>query len=129
MKNLHAIDHGIVLYGETASKVLKSVNYPSILCKTNNWTGIQIKQLQSNGSNYKFKYNFKKALIYTIAPFKVALLMLIIRLAVGFKMFLTLEILYWAVFFLILVVGLVFASKLVVKSSIGDNVRDKAKYL
>ena len=128
-QNIKLIDFGVVAYGEAASLVLKTTANPSVVAKTNNWTGIDYIELTKNDENYyKFLYNKKISVALTFVPLAISVVLLLLQIIFKFKMLALLMVLYIAV----IILGLFFSSILgfawFIKSEIGDSVTEKVKY-
>ena len=126
--NILPMDFGVVLYGQMASKVLLNVTSPSVLMRTNNWTGMEMIAIDGGGK-YRFTYDKKKSALLTLTPLIVALLMLIIKLVAKLQMFQTVEVIYYSIIVLCLMFSVVFGCKWILTSILGENITDKAKIL
>ena len=124
---LQPIDHTVVLYGEITTKVLKNINAPSVLMKTNNWEGIEFKLLNS-GQKYVFPYNKKKVILQTLLTLCVSVALFIIGMFVNFNVF-AVSFVYYSMALLFLIFSAIFACKWIIKSHFGENVVEKAKII
>ena len=127
MHNLLSIDYGVALYGEIASKVLRNINVPSILMRTNNWQGMRIILLEG-GELYKFKYNKLEMAYKTFMPLLIAIVMLVLKLAINFSLFGPLNVLYFGLIVLFILMFLFFGGRWALKSVVGENITEKAKF-
>lgn len=123
-KDILPIDYGIMLYGAVPSRVIKNVANPSALTRVNSFTGMEYVFIDG-GEKYKFAYNKKKAGLKTFVPMFVGVVMIVLKLAINFNMFTTLEAVYYFVAVFAIVIGLLFGGKWIVLSSIGEVVANK----
>lgn len=120
------IDYGIILYGEIPSKVLKNISSPAILTKTNQWEAIEMVEA-FDGEKYYFPYNKIKCMLYALVPLILSVLLIVIKLAVNFKMFLTLRVLYYILIFAGFIISTIFGFKWILYSTVGENIGDRAQ--
>ena len=124
-KEIILCNFSCVTYGEIASNVLKRIEYPSNLMRTNQWQGIQLIGVDG-GKECKFKYKKTQNILQCILPLVISILF--VCLFVIFKN--KLDILTIIIFGLIVVIGLVtsmvFGINWVIKSQIGENILEKA---
>ena len=118
MHKLLPMDYGIVLYGEMATKVLKNISSPSVLMRTNNWSGVDAIPVKG-GEQYKFNYNKIKAVATAVVPFTISILMIILYFALNFNFFITLDIVYFSVAIFILFISCIFGFKWILNSILG----------
>lgn len=124
-KEIVLCNFSCVTYGEIASNVLKKIEYPSNLMRTNLWQGIQLIGIDG-GKSCKFKYKKTKNILQCILPLAISILF--VCLFVIFKS--KLDILAIIIFALMVVIGLVtsmvFGVNWFIKSQIGENILEKA---
>ncbi len=129
-QNIKLIDYSIVAYGETASLALKNTPNPSVVAKTNNWTGINYVELTKDDEEYyKFKYNKKTSLLLTFTPLFISVFLIVLIIIAKFKMLTSLMILYFAAVILGFFFSGIFGLAWFIKSEIGDSITEKAKYI
>lgn len=126
-QNLEPIDFSVVLYGEITSSVLTKIKSPSVLMKINRWTGIEFVNA-GIGDAYKFGYKKVVPIFSTIVPFFTALFMIVLKVAVNFKISGGLMAIYIGIIATCLLFGAVFGFRWILKSILGDNILDKAKH-
>lgn len=127
-QNIKPIYYGLCVYGENASKILKNIESPSVITKTNTFAGVEYLFVDCN-YEYKFNYNNKNVALKTLLPLSISLILLIVKLATGFKVNTVLSLLYYSAVVLGIIFFLVFGMVWFVKSQIGDNIKSKAEIL
>lgn len=125
-KDLIVSNASCVSYGEVASNILKKIESPSNLMRTNQWQGVQLVGIDG-GKKYKFKYNYKKYLLKTLIPFIIFIVGIVCFFAFKSKIDILLSIVIWLVNLGCLFLGVVFGTDWYIKSQIGENVYKKAK--
>lgn len=126
--NLIDADYSIALYGELATKVLKNVQSPAILLKTNNWTGIECVLINGEIGNYKFEYSKSRSIIKTIVPFLIFIFVLVFCCVIKFQIMPVFTVLCFFIMLLSLFMSVMYGFKWVLSSYMGDSISDKAKY-
>lgn len=115
-----------VTYGEIASNVLKKIEYPSNLMRTNQWQGVQMVGLDG-GEKYKFKYNKTKNILSFIIPLLLMIICILVFCIFKSKLDILLNIVLWLVAIICIVVCAVFGVNWFIKSQIGENILEKSK--
>lgn len=125
-KDLIVTNASCVSYGEVASNILKKIESPSNLMRTNQWQGVQLVGVDG-GKKYKFKYNFKKYLFKALITFIILLVGMVGFFVFKSKFDILLNVVIWLVNLVCLFLGIVFGTDWYIKSQIGENVYKKAK--
>ncbi len=127
MQCILPVKYGTVLYGEIPSLVLKKIESPAVLMKSNSWQGINYK-LIDGGSDYKFEYNKVKHALKTIITLLVPIVMIVLNIFINFNMVPALYIIYYAVVVMMLLLGIINLCKWFISRLIGDTIRDSANF-
>lgn len=128
-QNLNPIYNDVVVYGEVASTVLKNISNPSILMRTNSFTGVDFKYMEGDTGVYKFEYNKVKAILFTLIPLFVSLTLVIVKATTKFNASTALNLFYYSLIVLGIMFFSIFGLIWFIKTQIGDNKSGKAKYL
>ncbi|MBO7526812.1 MAG: hypothetical protein J6T74_02825 [Clostridia bacterium] len=126
-QNIKIIDYGMVAYGKIASLTLKNAINPSITTRTNNFVGVNYNS-HDGGLKYKFKYNKLNAVLSFVVPLLLFAGTIICRILIGANINVLLRILFVGLIILELFFTFLFGAVWFIKSQIGDNVSNKAKY-
>lgn len=121
------MDHGIVLYGEVASNVLKNIKSPSVLMRTNNWEGISFVLL-NGGTKHKFYYNKKKSALKCIVPAVTMTVQIIVTAVFKIDMPFFVGLLYFIVFMVLLIITFIYGCRWIINSHLGENITEKANF-
>ena len=126
-QGLENISYNIVAYGKIASLALKNAINPSMLTRTNNFVGITYVPVDG-GKKYVFKYNKLKAILAFGIPVILLIATIIIRVLIKQDIGFIFNILFVGLILLEFMFSLLFGSVWFIKSQIGDNVTNSARY-
>lgn len=125
-KDMALVNYGCVTYGEIATNILRKIENPSNLMRTNQWQGIQ-QVYVSGGRKYKLKYNIKKCLLQTLIPFALMIIGIVVFFVTKAKTDSLFKIINWFFIIICLIMSVVFGVNWFVKSQIGENNIEKSK--
>ena len=125
-QNIQLIDFGVIAYGRTASITIKNATNPSTLTRTNNFLAVNFVYLDGE-NKYLFKYDKAKTILSFVIPIimlVVTILCLVLIKNINIVLIIGLIGLAILEFVFCLLFGLVWF----IKTQIGDNNTNTAKY-
>lgn len=124
-KEILLVNFNCVSYGEIAANVLKKLEFPSNLMRSNKWQGIQLVGIDG-GVKIKFKINTLKNVLLTFIPVFVASLLITLFFVLKPKLSSLFKMVIWITSILCLVISLIFGTNWFIKYQIGENIFVKA---
>ncbi len=124
-KDIVPINYSCATYGEIATNVLKKIEFPSNLMRTNQWQGVQLVTIDG-GKPYKFKYNVKKNIFQTLIPLTLMILGIILFFVFRTKFDVLLKIIVWLFNIICFIIFMVYGLNWFIKNEIGENISQKS---
>lgn len=122
------INLSCITYGENASNVLKSLEYPSNLMRINKWEGINMIGVDG-GEYYRPEYNLKKHVLMFSIPLVATIVSLICYFVFKQKITLLGKVIIWLISFICVILSMLFGVNWFINSKVGQGNQQKAKIL
>ena len=124
-KEITPINYSCATYGEIASNVLRKIEFPSNLMRTNQWQGVQMVTIDG-GKQYKFIYDQKKCILQTFIPLALMILGIVLFFVLKTKIDALFKIIIWLFNIICFILFMVYGINWFIKNEIGENISQKS---
>ncbi len=125
-KEIVFVNFCCVCYGEIATNILKKLEYPSNLMRSNQWQGIQLVGIEG-GVKTKMENNVLKNSLLTFIPLVVAGVLITLFFVLKPKLGSLFKVIMWITSILCFIITIIFGTNWFIKCQIGENNFIKAK--